>query len=337
MITIIVPVYNDEVGIKKTIDSIKKIKRKDIKVIIVNDGSTDKTLDIINNEVKNNNMFTVYSNENHGCSYSRNYGIEKSNTDYITFIDSGDTYLESAFPTNDSFDTDVTIFSYNRIEGNNTIHKHLPFEGVLKEEKIKKDLIPLFLAPLKNDNLDEPIMGAVWRMFFKRDFITNNQILFNPEIAVAEDLLFCLKALVKAKTVRLIDTPIYNYIRQPGTAIEKFREDTWKNSIICEELILQILQPYVSEKYYMLRFKVFQFYQCTWALSNISRSNLSLKTRVSMSTPIFAYFKKNINKSVFNELSLSRKLAYILFKLNLIQTLNIMFYCKEKRRLSKYE
>ena len=84
-LSIIIPVYNGEKYIKRCLDSIFTQSFENYEVIIVNDGSTDNTKNILD-ELKNDKL-KIYNNENHGVSYSRNFGIEHSIGEYIMFVD----------------------------------------------------------------------------------------------------------------------------------------------------------------------------------------------------------------------------------------------------------
>ena len=86
--SIIVPAYNVEKYIEKCIDSILNQSYKNYEVIVINDGSTDNTLNILNKKYKD--KVKIYSKENGGLSSARNYGVLKSSSKYILFVDSDD-------------------------------------------------------------------------------------------------------------------------------------------------------------------------------------------------------------------------------------------------------
>ena len=92
-ITIIVPVYNAENYLKKCLDSLVKQTLKDIDIIVINDGSTDKSMKIIEKYCIQYDNVRMISRENRGISYSRNEGIKLAKTPYIAFVDSDD-YVE---------------------------------------------------------------------------------------------------------------------------------------------------------------------------------------------------------------------------------------------------
>lgn len=89
-VSVIVPVYNTSKYLDKCIDSIVNQTLNDIEILIVNDGSTDNSQDIIDKYTKKYDIIKSYIKENGGLSDTRNYGIERSNGEYIAFIDSDD-------------------------------------------------------------------------------------------------------------------------------------------------------------------------------------------------------------------------------------------------------
>jgi glycosyltransferase involved in cell wall biosynthesis len=89
-VSVIVPVYNVYEYIEKCLDSLVNQTYKNIEIILINDGSTDNSLDIIKKYQKKHENIIVINQENHGQGYARNKGIEKSNGEFIMFVDSDD-------------------------------------------------------------------------------------------------------------------------------------------------------------------------------------------------------------------------------------------------------
>ena len=89
-LSIIIPAYNTEKYIKQCIDSVINIRNIENEIIVVNDGSTDRTKDILKEYTENNDRIKVITQENQGASAARNTGIKASTGDYIYFLDSDD-------------------------------------------------------------------------------------------------------------------------------------------------------------------------------------------------------------------------------------------------------
>ena len=89
-LSIVIPVYNTEEYIRQCIDSVINIKNIETEIIAVNDGSTDRTKDILEEYTENDDRIKVITQENQGASAARNTGIKASTGDYIYFLDSDD-------------------------------------------------------------------------------------------------------------------------------------------------------------------------------------------------------------------------------------------------------
>ena len=114
LVSIIVPVYNCELYLKQCLDSIQNQTYRNIEVIIVNDGSTDKSLEIINSY--HDRRFKVFSIERRSVGYVRNIGLSKASGSYIMFVDADDvvkdTFVEKMLKGIIGYDLCVCYFSY---------------------------------------------------------------------------------------------------------------------------------------------------------------------------------------------------------------------------------
>lgn len=117
-ICVVIPCYNQDKYVKETIDSLKKQIYEDFHCIIVNDGSTDNSEEVILENIKDDKRFEYYKNENHGLSYTRNFGISKTNSKYILCLDSDDkistSYIECAVRYLNKH-SDVSLFYGNAV------------------------------------------------------------------------------------------------------------------------------------------------------------------------------------------------------------------------------
>ncbi|MFI1770927.1 glycosyltransferase family 2 protein [Thalassobellus citreus] len=96
-ISVVIPLYNKKKYIKTTIESVLNQTFLDYEIIIINDGSTDGSYNIVNNIA--DPKIRIYSNKNKGLSYSRNYGIKKAKANYIAFLDADDLWMEDFLET----------------------------------------------------------------------------------------------------------------------------------------------------------------------------------------------------------------------------------------------
>ena len=181
-VSVIIPVYNQEELIIRCLDSIPK--RDDIEIIVVNDGSTDKTLELLFAYRKKYSKLNIISYRvNHGVSYARNKAIEKAKGRYIIFIDSDDYIFPDVF--NDIVDNDlgfVDIVFYNMIDNQGTEY------NVDKYRTMNR-------------------VGAF--KFTLRSFIGNTR--FKVGVQRGEDALFHEALMCKSPTFKCTDKLMYHY------------------------------------------------------------------------------------------------------------------------------
>ena len=95
MISVIIPVYNSEKYVGACIESVLKQDYRDFELILVNDGSTDKSISVCNYYAQQDTRIRVFDQPNQGVSHSRNMGIKKANGEFLTFVDSDDLIEQS--------------------------------------------------------------------------------------------------------------------------------------------------------------------------------------------------------------------------------------------------
>lgn len=236
-ISVIMPVYNGEKHIEQTLLSvINQTLINDIELIIINDGSTDNSLSILEEyKKKYSDTIVLINKENTGVSDSRNIGIKTAKGQYITFIDSDDiyeiNYVEKLYNTIQK-GYDLVSCNYTNFEANNnTISINSKFEtediGIYYENLSKKYLF-----------------NQLWNKIYKSDIIRKNNILFDVKKSIAEDWEFNIKYLSKCKKMMHINDVLYNY-RVTSTGLGfKYRTDS--NHIKFE--ILDLTQKIFDEK-----------------------------------------------------------------------------------------
>ena len=210
-VSIIVPVYNNERYIKECIDSIIKQTYENIEIIIINDGSTDKSEDIIKGYESIDNRVVYIKQENGGPSKARNRGIDESTGNYIMFVDSDDTvdkhYVE--FMLNEAISKDYDILCC----GYTDISKY----GVFNISDYDK-----YDTPNKDTFLElacKGTGGVLWGKIFKKNIITQNNIELKEEIFMCEDLIFILQYMTQCESFGSINKYLYNYNRLNDSSI----------------------------------------------------------------------------------------------------------------------
>jgi len=199
-ISVIVPIYNAEKYLNKCVDSLINQTKKELEFILVNDGSTDKTEEIIKSY--KDSRIKYFKNKNQGIGKTRNFGIEKATGKYIMFLDSDDYLKNNAceilYKSVEKTDADLAICDFCKIYDS----------GV--EEKIKLlSFKPTTLR--KTPSLVNEINLAPWNKLYKKELITKNKIKFVENLKY-EDAPFVIEAFSKAGKIIKVDEYLNYYL-----------------------------------------------------------------------------------------------------------------------------
>lgn len=240
MISVIIPVYNAEKYIERTIESVLNQTRMPYEVILINDGSTDKSVDIINKFVDKNPIVKIFHQENAGPSIARNHGVKKASGEWICFVDADDMIhpqrLQIAYAYRDG--CDAVVCGYTRF------HK----EKELDFSEIKMALTTADTLSLSNQNVLENGYGLPRMLMRKNAFEKTGGL--DEELIHNEDHEFHFRMLTKGFNFRKVNLPLYFY-REHNTphriGIQKSRVDN--TFIALYKMVNQIpnLPPHMME------------------------------------------------------------------------------------------
>jgi len=212
-VSVIIPVYNVESFLKRSINSILSQTYSDFEIIAINDGSDDNSTDILEYYKKTESRCSVIHQENKGLSATRNVGIKHAKGKYIYFFDSDDMLAESALDylvkMAENSESDIVCFSGYRIDEND--------QAVQYKNKYEKPTLfePLSGADVFKKMMDSGTYSSTTPMyFFKKSFVEREGLVF-PEGFIHEDEVFTTIALCSAKKVTSTPLRYYKYrIRQ---------------------------------------------------------------------------------------------------------------------------
>lgn len=209
LISIIIPVYNVEKYINKCLESVINQTYRNLEIILVDDGSEDKSGKICEEISIKDNRIRVIHKENGGLSDARNIGLDNSNGEYIAFIDSDDfierDMIEFLYYNINKYDADISICS------NYIFDEEECIDNSTKEIKVYNRL-----EILKEVLLDEKIRSYAWNKMYKRDLFYNIRF---PKGRVFEDILTIPKLFEKANKVVLNDVAKYYYRQREGSIL----------------------------------------------------------------------------------------------------------------------
>lgn len=223
-ISAIIPAYNAEKEITKTVKSILQQNYSNFEIIIVNDGSTDKTKEICKQLQESDSRIILYNKKNEGVSVARNYGKEKANGEYIIFIDSDDyieknTFYDCVKEIKNNNSIDILKFGYVRQCGK--YKKKYEFvtnsqKIILKEDYEKKNIYNNIVATADFYN--------IWNTMFKKELIKN--LTFDVKLKYAEDYYFMVQAVLQSNSIYFIPNPYYHYQINLGSVTQNYNQDT---------------------------------------------------------------------------------------------------------------
>ena len=248
-VSVIVPVYNVERYLRKSILSIINQTLKEIEIILIDDGSTDSSLSIMEELAKEDSRIKIFSQPNHGQSVARNIGLVNSRGKYIYFFDSDDILeektLEECYYKCESLQLDflffdADVFSDDNISIGTTTYNRT--NSIIDKVYNGTDL-------LKQQMDNDLYSASVCLTFISKKFLDSINLYFYPRI-IHEDELFVLLLYIKAKRIGLINK-IYFYrrVRPNSTMTTTFGK---KNVIgyltVCRELKHCLSQHDISTK-----------------------------------------------------------------------------------------
>lgn len=210
-VSVIVPVYNVEKYLEKSIDSLINQTLDEIEIIAVNDGSTDSSLTILKDYEEKYNNIKVYTKENGGLSDARNYGLKYANGDYIAFLDSDD-YV------------DATLYEkmYNKAIEENADYVECDFIWEYPNENVIDTGIRF------TNKIEMFTYGRVvaWNKLIKADLVINNENLRFPFGLKYEDVEFFYKLIPEVKKFAFVKEPLIHYVQREDSLVKVQTEKT---------------------------------------------------------------------------------------------------------------
>lgn len=259
-VSVIIPVFNAEKYLSKCIDSVLSQTCPELEMILVNDGSTDRSEKIINTYIHDDRVLYL-KQENKGVSAARNLGLSHASGKYIIFVDSDD-YLVS-----DSLDmrikkaetTDLLISNYYKVDDvgvNETVE-------YIKEEK-NISVVEALRTISPKSTIE--YQGYLWNKVFRREIIKRNGILFDSSVAYGEDRLFIGQYITCCDNISLDTEAVYCYRLNDESAMASFYTITQNNyervktEIDGLEKIKKLVKKYDEEIYRTFIYKEFLTY-----------------------------------------------------------------------------
>lgn len=204
-VSVIIPVYNVEKYLKRCLDSIINQTLRDIEIICIDDGSTDKSLNILKEYCGRDHRIKILTQQNQYAGVARNNGLKIAQGKYLSFLDSDDFFklnmLEEMYNKAEKDNSDIVICYF--YEYNMRTNK--------AKNKINNNLIKSPFIPKNNsNNLFEISNAAAWTKLFKRDLFIDNNLHFE-DLKCCNDITCVYTALALAKKISIVDKSFVYY------------------------------------------------------------------------------------------------------------------------------
>lgn len=305
-ISVIVPVYNVEEYLEQCLTSIVNQTMKDIEIIAVNDGSTDNSLNIINEFAGNYSNIVVLDKNNGGLSSARNFGIKHAKGEFISFVDSDDfieeNMLEELYNMVQKCKADMVVSKIKLYEGSK-VTDIIPRGQYTKNILTKEEAVTEFLKT--------NITGHAWNKLYKKQLFYEGDIKY-PEGLLYEDIPTTIQLISMSKKIVLTEESFY-YYRQRENAITKrisykavkdhysvinFVDDYIKNLALDRSTKFYLKEFIVSELSYNYKLLI-RYYLFTLNVHNIKDEQEKLIIKKCRSINLLKYiFSFKVNKKI---------------------------------------
>lgn len=228
LVTIIVPIFNAGNYLEDCIESVLQQTYENIEIILVNDGSTDRSGDMIENYALKDKRIRTIHQANKGVAAARNRGIEAAKGTYIQFVDADDSIKEDTVEklVQQMEQVDLVICGY---ETKTNIFIP-PVHGLFK----KKELLTYFGELCKQIIIHSPC-----NKMYRFDLIHQHKIRFLEHMLIGEDLLFNLNYLTNCQTIYLLQESLYHYRTNETSITNSYQPDMFaQQKILYNEVIL---------------------------------------------------------------------------------------------------
>lgn len=301
LISVIIPVYNAEKYLPKCIESVLQQTYSNLEIIMVDDGSQDNSVSIIESYQARDSRIKLITQKNSGVSAARNTGIRNATGEYIGFVDSDDWIDSGMYETLlellDKNNAEISSVEINRVFDEQDIPTSKPgIEKVYSQEEYAKRFFKIG---------SQEILYYCYNKLYKNSCVSQDMF---PNYKVGEDVISTYKAILKATKIVTSDLKMY-YYRQGTGITAQFNENYLKLVNVWDEV-------YKLSQENKLAY-------CDWALINQQRIRFTLLSELALSgkykenteirDDLLLQLKASKKDLLKSDISLSRKILIIMF------------------------
>lgn len=309
MISIVVPVYNAQDSIARTLELLQAQTHENIEIVCVNDGSSDSTLDILNDASRLDARIKVIDSENQGAYKARMLGIDCAQGDYIGFCDADDEPMPRMFEKMLSLaietDADIVVSAFHRCSENRILSTEMQW-GREPVREIASD-----------SGWIASVNPAFWNKLFKSSVVKQHVALDKPP-RMTEDALFLLSVLPSTKTMAFVPEALYKYNYPKDSSTNHLAVDELENLFRCWEKTRSFVlaqDPSLSPIFDWSAF-VHLGVSCTLSLIKAGHTDKETVTRISSELDDFFPEARNSPFSKFAYLERNRDTSLLPYLAN---------------------
>ena len=329
LISIIIPVYNAESYIRRCIESVLSQTYKEIQVILINDGSTDNTLSILEEYSRSDSRIQLINKDNSGVSKTRNIGIDISDGEYIGFVDADD-YLEpemyeKLYNAIKKTAADVACCGYYQ-DFDTYKYEISVDDSLLADNKTYYELCGTnnILGQYFRQDIRSGIGDGNWNKLFRKDIISD--IRYDNTL-YCEDVDFQIKVFEKCKKVVCIKEMLYHYVDNSFSATKKEFNDSKAGALnVVDDVLNRMLSTYPDIKTQAYAFHL------TWYISVLQ--DLMTNRRTPISKKYYRIIRDDLKrnfKSYFKN-KFSKRLDQLYFIACIFGTVNVTIHIRNMYR-----
>lgn len=239
LISIIIPVFNGAAYLDECLQSIRKQTYTNLEIIVVNDGSTDDSLAIIESHSNEDTRIVIANQENAGVSIARNQGLTMAHGSLIGFVDADDWIEEGMYEAmikcieDQQIDLVACSVKQHHMADDQSWTTHIRRHLIDAAHVGKKSLTAAFLSC----ELDY----ANWNKLFRKEIIDRCQIQFEPKLCIGEDFLFNLEYISNCHKGAFLSNTLYNYRSLSQSLFHSSAEKRWTQNCLKNKILEQRL------------------------------------------------------------------------------------------------
>lgn len=293
VVSVIIPCYNAEKNLVQCMDSICRQTLDQIEIICIDDGSSDSTLELLQNYQEKDSRVRVIQQKNAGAGAARNVGLDCAAGKYLSFLDADDFFepdmLERAVAAAETWQADYIVFRANRYYPAQDRYEEMPWA-------VRSSDLPPYMPFSYREltgNVFLSFVGWAWDKLFLRSFVQEHHLRFQEQ-RTTNDMLFVFSALICARRIAVVQDVLAHQRRGESDTLSVTREKSWH---CFYDALMALRERLIQENVFWELEKDFINYSLHFSLWNLN----------SLAEPSHTLLEQKLCSEWFDELGISDK------------------------------